>query len=851
MGIETGIWALIYGAMYSIFSGVSVQVAWWTATILTQVLIYGSLMAASYAANSLLAGKSDRQSSMLQNGHLVNAQSQTEPIKIIYGKIRVGCNRVFIHAGGARNKYLNIAAVLGEGPIEGIFQDSDGDILYLDERRKSFYEAYKGKDLFDYAFYKGTWDQGIDSILSDATNGNPNWADRMRWAAYCVMRLKFNASAWAQLPDATFVILGRKLFDPRTGMVSYYQTTRIKTQANAGDVNIDVDDTTGMVADRVIKIMMDNGVIHASTIHAVVDGDTVTIHNAIPTSRSCPVDYQVEFDGPMNIGQNCALVWYDHMIHRRYSMGVPRSLIDTDSVIAAANTCDANGWQFNGSIMDRKPFIDNLIDIENSFRAGHIWSLGKYYLKILGYDTPVVTLTESEIGANPDKFRFSEGGIPEIPDRLTVFFCDPLDNYIAKPLPLMIPGIVSSDRIEDNPQEMALIGITNYQMAFDIGAYHLKRMRASKIFTIPCHPRTVLLDPIDMVQITHSFPGWSNQILRIKNMGLPQQGLIPITFMEESADIYTGSGVTVASHSAYQSTLPNPDQTLEDPTNVAAATGADEETQNKVDAYIEFSCDNLGPGFDYEWQWRESGDSKWDKKVVKDPNGEIPAPAFTGTGTLLMATDGEFTGVGTLSYRVQIDGTGSPNTFKWSDTGGSVWNATGVAITTAKQDLNNGVKLQFKTTTEGVAADRWNFTCVFDPVVKFRAGKQKCGVVFFYRVRSNAIKQISDWAYGPTTITAWAPGLPTMSGYSPIVTPIKQGKQLKVDWASWSGFGAANVKDYEVYCSTEATCTIAEANLVRKGIKSSNYTIVGLSRSVTYDVRVRPMGFSGAGVESS
>lgn len=101
----------------------------------------------------------------------------------------------------------------------------------------------------------------------------------MRWSAYCAMRLKFNTKAWAQLPSATFVILGRKLFDPRTGMVSYYQTTRIKTQANAADVNIDVDDTTGMVADRVIKIMMDNGIKHVSTIHAVVDGDTVTIHD--------------------------------------------------------------------------------------------------------------------------------------------------------------------------------------------------------------------------------------------------------------------------------------------------------------------------------------------------------------------------------------------------------------------------------------------------------------------------------------------------------------------------------------------------------------------------------------------
>lgn len=829
-------------------AGVSWGVAQVVSYVVSYALIYGALSALSYAANSLLAKKPDSPNN--NNGHLVNTQAQTEPIKIIYGKVRVGCNRVYAHTAGSRNKYLTLALVVGEGPIEGLEYDSYGDIIYLDESRSTQYEHWKGRDLFDHDFHEGTWDQTTDAMLCDATKGNTNFSERMKWVAYCATRLVSSSSAWAQLPNHTFVVKGRKLFDPRTGMVSYYQTTRIKTQANAGATNIDVTSTTGMATQAFIRIRLDNGAFHETTIQSVVDSDTVQIAVGIPAGRYAPVNYKVEFNGPNNPGQNPALVWYDHMRNRRYSRGIPFALVNTDSVIAGANTCDSKGWQFNGVIMDRKPFIDNLADIEESFLGGHLWTAGQYYLKMLAYDTPVMTLTENETAANPDKFKFQEGGIPEIPDRLTVFFCDPTDNYVSKPLPLMISGIVS-EGIQDNPQEMALVGVTSYQQAFDVGAYHLKRMRASKTFTIPCHPRTIMLDPFDMVQMTHSFPGWTNKVLRVKNLGIPQQGLIPITFMEESADLYTGSGITVATHYAYQSTLPNPNQTLEEPTGITAETGADESTENKLDAYIKFSCDNVGAGYDYEWQWKQSGKYKRNKIKVADPNTEVPDATFTGTGTLEMSTEGEFTAEATINYRVQIDGAGSPNTFKWSDDGGSTWDATGVAITGGIQALNNGVSVQFSGTTGGVVGDRWDFSCVEEPKVTFTVSGVKCNTTFFYRVRTESGKQKSDWAYGATPITTWTPSLPTMSGYSPTVTAIKQGKQLLVDWSDWSGFGASNVKDYEVYCSTEGTCTITDANRVTKGVRGSNYTIKGVSRGVTYDVRVRPMGFTGAGTASS
>uniref|UniRef100_A0A6H1ZG10 Putative structural protein n=1 Tax=viral metagenome TaxID=1070528 RepID=A0A6H1ZG10_9ZZZZ len=83
---------------------------------------------------------------------------------------------------------------------------------------------------------------------------------------------------------------------------------------------------------------------------------------------------------------------------------------------------------------------------------------------------------------------------------------------------------------------------------------------------------------------------------------------------------------------------------------------------------------------------------------------------FTGAGLDDMTSGGTFNGTYPLNYKVQIDGTGSPNTFKWSDDGGVSWDATGVAITGGAQTLNNGVTVTFGATTGHTLNNYWTFS---------------------------------------------------------------------------------------------------------------------------------------------
>jgi len=87
----------------------------------------------------------------------------------------------------------------------------------------------------------------------------------------------------------------------------------------------------------------------------------------------------------------------------------------------------------------------------------------------------------------------------------------------------------------------------------------------------------------------------------------------------------------------------------------------------------------------------------------------LDAAVHTGSGLDDCTSSGNYNGTANNQYRVQIDATGTPDTFSWSRTGDSTWVQTGVAITGAAQLLENGVYVTFGATTGHTVADRWDF----------------------------------------------------------------------------------------------------------------------------------------------
>lgn len=62
------------------------------------------------------------------------------------------------------------------------------------------------------------------------------------------------------------------------------------------------------------------------------------------------------------------------------------------------------------------------------------------------------------------------------------------------------------------------------------------------------------------------------------------------------------------------------------------------------------------------------------------------------------------------SYKVQIDSTGTPDTYKWSRDGGNNWKETSVAVTGSSQTLEGDIAVTFTATTGHTNTESWSFS---------------------------------------------------------------------------------------------------------------------------------------------
>jgi len=95
--------------------------------------------------------------------------------------------------------------------------------------------------------------------------------------------------------------------------------------------------------------------------------------------------------------------------------------------------------------------------------------------------------------------------------------------------------------------------------------------------------------------------------------------------------------------------------------------------------------------------------------IINNSASIINTPVFSGTGANNMSASGVYTGDISKTYKIQIDGVASPNTFKWSNDNGLTWIASTIPITTGLQFLEEGIYVSFITTTAHIIADNWTF----------------------------------------------------------------------------------------------------------------------------------------------
>ena len=83
------------------------------------------------------------------------------------------------------------------------------------------------------------------------------------------------------------------------------------------------------------------------------------------------------------------------------------------------------------------------------------------------------------------------------------------------------------------------------------------------------------------------------------------------------------------------------------------------------------------------------------------------AVTFTGSGLDDLTLGGIFSGTASTTYTVTVAGTGTPDTFDWTDGTNS---GTGVSMDTSPITLSNGVEISFGTDTGHTLTESWTWT---------------------------------------------------------------------------------------------------------------------------------------------
>jgi len=182
-----------------------------TGTILVGLLISAGLAVVGRILNNLT--EQDFDDTDIGKGLRTNTRSTEEPIRIVYGTIKIGGNDIFIGTSGYKNKYLWIIQTLGEGPCYRIAKSSGVDQVFLADK---LYNEYGGN--VSYWFHSGTANQTVDSNVSTAF---PEWNDPLPYTSYIVYKLTYDKNYFQGLPKRLVTLQGRKVYNFRNDITAY------------------------------------------------------------------------------------------------------------------------------------------------------------------------------------------------------------------------------------------------------------------------------------------------------------------------------------------------------------------------------------------------------------------------------------------------------------------------------------------------------------------------------------------------------------------------------------------------------------------------------------------------------
>ena len=177
-------------------------------------------------------------------------QTSREPAssrKVVYGKMRVGGQVVFISNSGDDNKYLHMAIAFASHEIE-----SYEEIWFNDKRVWTLSGGFQS-DWGTYVTIDRKFGTDGQAASTDLVNANVLWTTnhKLSGIAYIAFRLDWDTDKFPQgVPNITAVLKGKKVYDPRTASTGWSQNPALclrdymlDDKYGLGEVTANIDST--------------------------------------------------------------------------------------------------------------------------------------------------------------------------------------------------------------------------------------------------------------------------------------------------------------------------------------------------------------------------------------------------------------------------------------------------------------------------------------------------------------------------------------------------------------------------------------------------------------------------------
>ena len=441
--------------------------------------------------------------------------------KIIYGKIRVGGQVVFIENSGTDNEFLHLVIAFATHEIE-----SFEEIYYNDKLIWQGGSYHGGGGVYNtITTFDGTQTQADSTLVAvsdDWTNDHV-----LNGIAYAHFKLEFNDTYFPQgIPNISAVIKGKKVYDPRKDSTSsvYDSGLGVSTHRSNDSTTWEYSQNPALcVRDYLVDAKYGLGEDH-DLIDSIALGAAADLSDELIADASKKQAANTILNGTLYEIVEVGTFDYTAVGASSNTVGVRFTASNVGSVSGTGFVTRffVKKYEANGVVDTANNIKDNIEQLLSAMGGKLTYSSGKYFIDGAEYKTPTVTFTEADcITDIQTQTRQSRRNIY---NGVKGIFVSEEKNYKVMDYPAQIS---STYAIEDGDPiflDMPLPFVTNNIQAQRLAKIALLKSRQQVVINMAVNLKGLQVKVGDTIKVTNERLGYSEKVFDVIDYGLAING---------------------------------------------------------------------------------------------------------------------------------------------------------------------------------------------------------------------------------------------------------------------------------------------------------------------------------------